>query len=810
MVFTVNWDSVDLIVEQLHLEKWAVKNVITMLDEDNTIPFIARYRKEQTNNMSVDKLREILALHQDLKTLISKINNVCKSIEKLGKMNPQLQAAFQNAQSAEEVDHLYAPYKPGSKRSLAERARELGLEPLAMKVLQSPNTVDLNMFVKAGQEGLSSVSEVEEGTKHIIADVIAKNKETMDKMRDLCQHAYITLESTMSKSLTKKTKSKETTSTAAGSEKNIVEKKNEKTSKQDKKADAQKYEQYFDFKVPVKYAKPHQVLAMNRGEHQKILSVKVNIPEQVKQSFCQYCQRRWIPPQASAHLRKLISDAIEDAYTRLISPLMCRHYRSELTKMAEKASVEVFASNLKRLLLMPPVRNRVVLGVDPGFKNGCKLAVISQTGQILETGVSYLHVGRAAEKEREKIKEICLKYRCETVAIGNGTACRETEAAFSDMIQKRYFAPLSVMYCIVNEDGASIYSVSKEAEQEMPKLDPNERSAVSIARRLQDPLVELVKIEPKHIGVGMYQHDVADSQLKSSLDGVLEECVSFVGIDLNICTESLLKRVSGMSALKAKKVIEYREKNGPYVNRQQLLGVKGLGPKSFEQCAGFVRITPNVIGATNTNHVQEPKDEVVSNIAKGTKRKAVSKTSTSKRQKMDENLSPNWLDMTWIHPESYDVTNRLLKKIGITANEIGHPSMQRAVDNFISTSSLDSVAKDLNIGAPTLDLILNGLKQPLGQDIRDDYEKPLFKKGLTSINDLKSGTFLTGCVQNTTHFGAFVDIGVGKSGLIHVSKMRPQNMKGKQTLELGDKVEVKVVSVDVNRGRIGLELIKLY
>ncbi|XP_078676315.1 S1 RNA-binding domain-containing protein 1-like [Branchiostoma floridae x Branchiostoma belcheri] len=774
------WEAPHVLADRLDLDHNIAANVIELLDEGCTVPFIARYRKEKTGNMEAERLREVQSAYEELKGVQSKAGTVVKQVEKQEKMTDGLLAAIRRSTTIEELDHLYAPYKVGSKATLAERARQLGLEPAAVGLLSQPHSYRPQQLVKPGEEGLQSPEEVDRGVQHIIADMVSKDKETMDTIRAMCKAGRVTLESTKSKSTAKKEKEEENTT--------------------------HKFEQYYTFSCPLKFIKPHQVLAINRGESQKILSVKINIPDDVKTRFLAFCERRWVPQNAPPHAAGVIRKAVEDAYSRLIQPLMIRHYRADLTKTAEKQSAAVFSQNLQRLLLQPPVRGRVVLGVDPGYRHGCKLAVTSPTGQILHTDVVYLHDNRAS-REAGRIKRILQTHRCQTVAIGNGTACRETEAFFSQHIQQGTFRPLDVVYCIVNESGASIYSVSDEAKKEMPDLDPNLRSAVSIARRLQDPLVELVKIEPKNIGVGMYQHDISESMLKSALDGVVEECVSFVGVDINVCSETLLRRLAGLNAGKAKKLVEWRDANGSFINREQLRSVKGLGPKTFEQCAGFIRINPISINSSAKSTTEE---EQSTNTAPGKKRKAAAEPKRkTKKAKTEANLTLNPLDMTCIHPESYSIALQFLNRVGGSLDELGQQNMRNKVQAALVKNNVERLAAELNCGTPTMQLIIDGLQQPLDYDIRAEFEKPLFKKGLVSMNDLKAGTTLTGRVTNLTDFGAFVDIGVGKDGLIHRSKIRPDRLKGKKSLGPGDKVEVKVLNVEPSRGRIGLELLTL-
>ncbi|XP_055672337.1 S1 RNA-binding domain-containing protein 1 isoform X3 [Falco peregrinus] len=654
--FEMNWDIVQVLSEITNVEPWVCANLIRLFQEENTIPFIARYRKELINNLEADALREVQQTLEELRTVAKKTHTMIQKLKKEGKLSGCLLTALLNCRTLEELDHV--------------------------------------------------------------------------------------------------------------------------------------------------------ILAINRGENLKILTVKVNIPDGVKNEFCWWCvNERWRPKQfLKAELMRILRNSVEDAYKRLIYPLLCREFRSKLTSDAEKESVMMFGRNLRQLLLTSPVRGRTLMGVDPGYKHGCKLAIISPTSQILHTDVVYLHSGQGF-CEAEKIKRLLLQFNCSTVVIGNGTACRETEAYFADLIMKKYFAPLDVVYCIVSEAGASIYSVSPEASKEMPDLDPNLRSAVSIARRVQDPLAELVKIEPKHIGVGMYQHDVSQTLLKATLDSVVEECVSFVGVDINICSEILLRHIAGLNANRAKNIIEWREKNGPFINREQLKEVKGLGPKSFQQCAGFIRFNQEYIKTFCSNKKTESGSHTVLTKAGAQGKKKSKPTACMSHQ-------PNPLDQTCIHPESYSIAMRFLSFIGGNTNEIGKADMQQKVNAVIQKEGLEGTAKRLNTTVHTLQLIIDGLTQPEGFDIRTDFDKPDFKRSIVCFEDLCVGAVLTGKVENATPFGVFVDIGVGKAGLIpvrNITEAKLSKVKQRRSLGLGpgERVEVKVLNVDIPRLRITLDLIRV-
>lgn len=777
----MNWDIVQVLSERTNIEPWICANIIRLFNDDNTIPFIVRYRKELINNLDADFLREVRQTLDELRDVAKKVHSRIQKIKKEGKMSESLLQALLNCKTFEELEHVSAPYKMGSKGTKAQRAKQLGLEGAAWTLLENPGQLNLLSYIRPDVKGLSELKDIETGVQHILADMIAKDKDTLDFIRDLCKHRYICIQSSLAKVSSKKVNEKE----------------------------VDKFQLYQNFSCNIRNIHHHQILAINRGENLKILTVKVTISDGVKNEFCRWCvQNRWRPRGfARPELMKILHNSLDDSFKRLIVPLLCRELRAKLTSDAEKQSVMMFGQNLRQLLLTSPVPGRTLMGVDPGYKHGCKLAIISPTSQILHTDVVYLHCGQGF-REAEKIKRLLLNFNCNTVVIGNGTACRETEAYFADLIMKNYFAPLDVVYCIVSEAGASIYSVSPEANKEMPGLDPNLRSAVSIARRVQDPLAELVKFDPKHIGVGMYQHDVSQTLLKATLDSVVEECVSFVGVDINICSEVLLRHIAGLNANRAKNIIEWREKNGPFINREQLKKVKGLGPKSFQQCAGFVRVNQDYIRTfCSSQHTdssgQSQEAAMVTNEKPG-----------KKKNKADVALTPNPLDETCIHPESYDIAVRFLSFIGGTLCEIGKPEMQQKINSSLGKEGIEKTAERLQTTAHTLQVIIDGLSQPKTFDIRTDFDKPDFKRSIVCLEDLQVGTVLTGKVENATLFGVFVDIGVGKAGLIpirFITEAKLSKTKKRRSLGLGpgEKVEVKVLSVDIPRSRISLDLLRV-
>ncbi|XP_072491811.1 S1 RNA-binding domain-containing protein 1 isoform X2 [Notamacropus eugenii] len=807
----MNWDMVQVLSDRTNIEPWVCANIICLFNDDNTIPFIARYRKELINDLDADALREVQQALEELRTVAKKTHAMIQKIKKEGKLSESLLTTLLHCRTLEELDHVSAPYKTGSKGTKAQRARQLGLEAAAKTLLENPGALNLLSFVKPSVKGLSTLQEVAMGVQHILADMFAKDKDTLDFIRKLCSSRYICIQSSLAKV----------------------------SSKNEREKDISKFQLYQNFSCNIKNIQHHQILAINRGENLKILTVKVNIPDSVKNEFCSWCiHNRWRPLRfARPELMKILHDSVEDSYKRLIYPLLCREYRivdwkekilfffffggcllrAKLTSDAEKESIMMFGRNLRQLLLTSPVPGRTLMGVDPGYRHGCKLAIISPTSQILHTDVVYLHSGQGF-REAEKIKRLLLNFKCSTVVIGNGTACRETEAYFADLIMKKYFAPLDVVYCIVSEAGASIYSVSPEANKEMPGLDPNLRSAVSIARRVQDPLAELVKIEPKHIGVGMYQHDVSQILLKATLDSVVEECVSFVGVDINICSEILLRHIAGLNAGRAKNIIEWREKNGPFINREQLKNVKGLGPKSFQQCAGFIRFNQDYIRTfCSLQNESSSGDQVLSNsvttpidVQFADEKQGKKKSKTAPKA----TLKPNPLDQTCIHPESYDIAMRFLSLIGGNLCEIGKPEMQQKINSLLQKEGVEEIAKSLETTVHTLQIIIDGLSKPESFDFRTDFDKPDFKRSIVCLEDLNVGTILTGKVENATLFGIFVDIGVGKSGLIpirNITEAKLSKVKKRRSLGLGpgERVEVKVINIDIPRSRITLDLIRV-
>jgi len=768
-----SWTPEQELVYEFNVEPRISNNVCRLLDEGNSIPFIARYRKEATGGMEPNTLREFKESFETLKGVQEKATKQMAAVEKVGKLTPSVKRAFLAARSLAQLEVVNAPFKTGSKASLAERARTLGLGDVAKDILEGlSDSVNLHSFINPKTQGLEKLEDVKAGIQHVVADLLVHDNEVSASIRKLQKDARIILETKQS---TAKTKDKKPAAarTAADAKKKTTAK------KPGKEEDPLKFENYFAFSIPVNFIKSHQVLAINRGESLKILSVKVNLPDDwLLNQLRRQIQYRWLNKGRHSPLRgELVESALKDGYKRLISPLMVRTCRSDLTKSAENAAILSFAENLRKLLLTPPLRGKPILSIDPGFSHGCKLAVISENGDVLDTAVihpRFKDPGQDGSAIRE-LTRLVKDNSAETLAIGNGTGCRETQQLVSWAIRSGTFKPNNVRYTIVDERGASIYSCSPVAQKEFPKMDTNLISAVSLGRRVQDPISEYVKIEPHHLGCGMYQHDVSQTKLNATLDDIVVECVSFVGVNLNSCSEHLLKRVAGLTATRAKAIIEYRKKNGNFMSRDELKTVKGIGDKVYEQCAGFLRI---------------------SNLE-------ASAEKSAKSAKKSKKCAKNLLDATNIHPESYAATTQLLNKAGTDLNDLGTAAFLQKLEKFLASQDQGLLAASLKIGVPTLDLITGCLRQGLEYDYRQEFDAPIFREGMTRMEDVKIGTELTGRVSNVTDFGAFVDIGIGKDGLLHVSKMKGSRV------ELGNRVEVRVLNIDAGRGKIGLELVKM-
>ena len=714
---------VDTLQNELNLANWQVEKVIKLIDDGNTIPFIARYRKDVTGSLNDETLRKFDERLKYLRNLEDKKEKIIKRIEELGKLDDELKVKILNAQTLVELDDLYRPYK-SKKRTRATVAREKGLDPLAQIILAQEVKESVKKIAEKyidPEKEINSAEDAINGAKDIIAEIISDNSEFRKKIR---QNTFYTGQ------IETKAKDKDSTS---------------------------EYELYYNYSEDLRRIPPHRILAINRAEKEGIIKGKIvcEIDEIIK-----YLNRHMLKNISSIpekieynkHTTPIIKESVEDSYKRLISPAIEREIRNFLTEKAEEKSIKVFAKNLNQLLMESPLVGKTILGWDPAFRTGCKLAIIDETGKVLDTALIF--PTEPQNKVTESIKTVrglIDKYNINVIAIGNGTASRESEQIVSEIIKGT-----SVEYIIVNEAGASVYSASKLADEEFPDFSEGERSAVSIARRLQDPLAELVKIDPKSIGVGQYQHDMNQKQLSESLGGVVEKVVNEVGVDLNTASVSLLNYVSGIGNTTAKNIITYRQENGSFNNRKELLNVKKLGKKTFEQCAGFVKI----------DNPEYP------------------------------------LDNTTIHPESYDATFKLLKKLNYSAEDIGKSNLK--LDHI----NVEEISEELGIGTETLKDIIKELKKP-GRDPREDMPKPILRKNVLTLEDLEIGMIMQGTVRNIVDFGAFVDIGVHQDGLVHISQLVADRFV-KHPLDIvsvGDIVDVKVLDVDIKRKRINLSMI---
>ncbi len=708
------------ITEELGVQKWQVEAAVKLIDEGNTIPFIARYRKEATGTLDDEQLRKLYERLTYLRNLEEKKEQVLSSIEEQGKLTEELKKQILAAETLVVVEDLYRPYRP-KRRTRATIAKEKGLEPLASLITLQKMTQPLEEAAAQYIDPEKEVHTIEEaiaGAKDIIAESISDEADYRIWIRKI-------------------TAQKGRVVSAA----------------KDEKAESV-YEMYYDFEEPVNRLAGHRILALNRGEKEKFLSVKIEAPEE---DIIRYLEKKTIHGD-NPYTTPVLKEVAEDSYKRLIAPAIEREIRNDLTEKAEDGAIEVFKKNLEQLLMQPPIVGQTVLGWDPAFRTGCKLAVVDPTGKVIGTTVIYPTAPTTPQKikaSKDLLKKIIPKYNITLISVGNGTASRESEMFIVELLKE---IPQKVQYVIVNEAGASVYSASKLATEEFPKFDVGQRSATSIARRLQDPLAELVKIDPKSIGVGQYQHDMNHKKLSEALSGVVEDCVNRVGVDLNTASAPLLAYISGISAAVAKNIVAYREENGKFLNRKQLLKVAKLGPKAFEQCAGFMRIQ----GGDNP------------------------------------------LDGTSVHPETYEAAEKLLKKQGFSMEDI---SGGKLVGLSLTIRDYKKLAEELEIGEITLRDIVKELEKP-ARDPRDEMPKPILRTDVLEMKDLTEGMILKGTVRNVIDFGAFVDIGVHQDGLVHISELTDKKFikHPLEVVSVGDIVDVKVLSVDMKKKRIQLTM----
>ena len=706
------------LAEELGLKQNYADNVIQLIDEGNTIPFIARYRKELHGAMDDTTLRTLAERLEYLRNLDERRETILNSISEQGKLTDELAAAISEAKTLAALEDLYRPYKQ-KRRTRATVAKEKGLEPLAMLLFAQsadcPSPEDAASDYLDEEKGVTTTEEALQGASDIIAEIISDDAEIRAMLRDIIQ-------------------SNAALRSLAAAEEDSV------------------YSQYYDYSEKVNKIPGHRVLAINRGEKEGYLKVSVELDR----DFALQRVRRMVIKPGSAAMQ-FVRTATDDAYDRLIFPSMERECRSSLTDMACEGAIKMFAQNLKPLLMQPPVKGKVTMGLDPGYRNGCKVAVVDGTGKVLDTAVVYPTFSESKKEEAiAKLTALIKKDKVEHLAIGNGTASRETEQMAAEMLHRICGGQA---YAIVNEAGASVYSASPLAAAEFPDYDVNLRSAVSIARRLQDPLAELVKIDPMAIGVGQYQHDMPEKKLADTLDGVVEDCVNAVGVDINTASVSLLQRVSGLTKTTAGNIVKYREDNGAFTDRSQIKKVQKLGPKAYEQCAGFLRV---------------PESRQI-------------------------------LDNTAVHPESYQAAKKLLELCGYTLEDVKQGRLQDLRARFLAAGP-EKIADECKVGIPTLTDIISELLKP-GRDVRDDLPPVVLRQDVLSISDLKEGMELTGTVRNVIDFGAFVDIGVHQDGLVHISQISDRYIRHpSEVLKVGDIVKVKVLGVDEKKGRISLTM----
>ena len=704
-----------ILAQEFNLKNEQINNVTTLLDEGNTIPFIARYRKEVTGSLDDEILRKLFDRRNYLLSLQERMNTVINTIDELGKLTPELKKQIENCATLTELEDVYRPYKP-KKKTRAVIAKEKGLENLANYILKQEYIQDLDEYAKEfinEEKGVLSVEDAFNGAKDIIAEIVSDEAKYRSEIRKKDYRNGLI------------------------------------TSKELKKEEKGVYDMYASYQESLSKVASHRILAMNRGEKQKYLKVKLETPDEENLS---YLYKQII--KKNSPFESILKEAIDDSYSRLIAPSIENEIRNDLTEKAEETSMNVFKENLHQVLLASPMKNKVVLGFDPGYAHGCKIAIVDQTGKVLDTTVIYpTEPRKEIEKSKFILEKLIRKYHVDLIALGNGTASRESERFLKDLLS---INDLKCQYAIVSESGASIYSASPLAKKEFPDFDVNLRSAVSIARRLQDPLAELVKITPESIGVGQYQHDMNQKRLKEVLSGVVEDCVNTVGVDLNLASPSLLEYVSGITPTLANNIVSYREENGRFNSRKDLLKVNKLGPKAFEQCAGFLRIQDGYP-----------------------------------------------LDNTSVHPESYQTTIELLKLLDIDINKLNTDECKKKLD---SISNVSMYAQKLNIGEPTLLDIIEELKKP-GRDIREKVEESVLNSDVIDISDLKEGMILKGTVRNIMDFGCFVDIGVHVDGLVHISELSNKYIKHPlDVVKINQIVTVKVISVDQVKKRIGLSI----
>lgn len=716
-------DILQIIADELSVKYKQVENAVNLIDEGNTIPFIARYRKEVTGGLSDEKLRTLGDRLNYLRNLDERKEEVRKSIEEQGKMTEEIEKALQNAKILAEVEDIYRPYKQ-KKRTRATIAKEKGLEPLSEALINQDKNVSIEELAKEfidAEKGVETVEDAILGAKDIIAENISDNPNYRKEIKRYCyKDGIISTESNA----------------------------------KDENEENQTYKMYFDFNEKVNRIPSHRILAINRAEKENAIKLKIQKPEE---NIIDFMERDIIKDKNSKYA-EILEDTVEDSFKRLIEPSVEREIRSDLTEKAEEKAIKVFGQNAKQLLLGAPLKGMTVMGFDPAYRTGCKIAVIDETGKVLATTTVYpTEPQNKIEEAKKELKELIKKYNINMIAIGNGTASRESEKFVADMISE---IDNEVYYAIVSEAGASVYSASKLATEEYPDINVSLRGAISIARRLQDPLAELVKIDPKAIGVGQYQHDVNQKKLAESLSAVVEDAVNEVGVDVNTATPSLLSYVSGINKTIANNIVKYRDENGKFIERKELLKVPKLGKVAYQQCSGFIRIPDG----------------------------------------------KNPLEITAVHPESYKKAEQLLENIGYTKEDLRNQEKLKDIKVKLSSINLKEVSEKLDIGEMTLKDIVEELSKP-GRDPRDEMPKPILRSDVLKFEDLREGMILNGTIRNVIDFGAFVDIGVKHDGLVHISELSEKFVKNpSDVVSIGDIVKVKVIGIDEKRQKVNLSM----
>ncbi|XP_055851077.1 S1 RNA-binding domain-containing protein 1-like isoform X2 [Episyrphus balteatus] len=734
---TQEWNVHERLAEEEHIDTLSARNIVTLFEGENTIPFICRYRQDMIkSNITPNKLRAIKTSYTKIIDLRKRAEAIIRELEKVIEVDDEIRTQILGAKTFKDVEYLNSVYRPSQINT-----RSLGIDTYAYRLLLGQNPeVQTIEIVNNRNPDLDTIAKVKIGLSLIVSELFSKHRGILDELRQLQKVHNIVLKC------------------------NEAKLDNPEARKETDCLKQSKFETYFKFEHDIRNVRPHQILAINRGEKMQFLEVHVILPDSFKNAIRSYIYAQFMISGIKYPLRNEIFDmAFEKCYNEKLVQFVSKQVRADLTEIGKNDAMECFAKNLKQLLLKPPLKGERILGIDPGFTNGCKLAVISETSDVLDVGVLYPHNEKNPDVQDQwgiKLSNLLAKHGCKTIALGDGAGCRETELWLIQLFDKGILDRKNIWYDIVSEQGTSVYSCSDIAKTEFPKLDAKLISAVSIARRLIDPLSEYVKVEPRHLGVGMYQMDMNEKLLSKSLNEVVSECVSFVGVDINTASLSVLKYIAGLNHQKAENIINYRQNNGPFRTRKELLRVKTIGKPTFIQCAGFIRIEPKSVGG-----------------------------------KLE-----NVLDCTWVHPESYTVAISLIRQCNLEPNDIGNPGFISEIKSFVHSNRIDVLAQQFDIPAERLQIVLNALQRQLLQDYRPDFERKMFIKDITKLDDLFIGQIVTGEVRNIVSYGAFVNIGLGNDALIHRTKMN--GMK----LNLGDRVSASVIDLDIAKKRVSLRL----